>query len=50
MQSNDLKTGIKEECGVFGIFDLSDGDVFKEIYYGLIALQHRGRNKGKNWR
>lgn len=43
MQSNDLKTGIKEECGVFGIFDLSDGDVFKEIYYGLLALQHRGQ-------
>ena len=33
----------KEECGVFGIFDLSGADVAHSIYYGLMALQHRGQ-------
>ncbi len=32
-----------EECGVFGIYDLSGGDVASTIYYGLMALQHRGQ-------
>lgn len=33
----------KEECGVFGIFDLKGGNVAHSIYYGLMALQHRGQ-------
>ena len=34
---------IKEECGVFGIYDFAGGDVASTIYYGLLALQHRGQ-------
>ena len=34
---------VKEECGVFGIFDPEGGDVAHSIYYGLTALQHRGQ-------
>lgn len=36
-------TGIKEECGVFGILDPEGGDISRDIYYGLNALQHRGQ-------
>ncbi len=32
-----------EECGVFGIYDPSGDDVASTIYYGLLALQHRGQ-------
>ena len=35
--------GLHEECGVFGMYDLSGGDVASTIYYGLFALQHRGQ-------
>ncbi len=38
-----LSSGLKEECGVFGIYDLDGGDVSTSIYYGLSALQHRGQ-------
>lgn len=34
---------LKEECGVFGIYDFDGGDVASTIYYGLYALQHRGQ-------
>lgn len=34
---------LREECGVFGVFDLDGGDVSSTIYYGLLALQHRGQ-------
>lgn len=34
---------IKEECGVFGMYDFSGADVATSIYYGLYALQHRGQ-------
>ncbi len=34
---------LREECGVFGIYDLDGGDVASAIYYGLLALQHRGQ-------
>ena len=34
---------IKEECGVFGMYDFDGGDVASTIYYGLLALQHRGQ-------
>ena len=35
--------GLHEECGVFGMYDLSGKDVASSIYYGLFALQHRGQ-------
>lgn len=34
---------LKEECGVFGIYDFDGNDVATSIYYGLFALQHRGQ-------
>lgn len=34
---------LKEECGVFGIYDFDGNDVASTIYYGLFALQHRGQ-------
>lgn len=33
----------KEECGVFGIWCSDDTDAAQLIYYGLVALQHRGQ-------
>ncbi|MCM1045768.1 MAG: amidophosphoribosyltransferase [Candidatus Gastranaerophilales bacterium] len=33
----------REECGVFGVYDFDGGDVASTIYYGLLALQHRGQ-------
>ncbi len=32
-----------EECGVFGVWSSEAIDAAKEIYYGLVALQHRGQ-------
>ena len=37
------ETGVKEECGVFGIYDFDGRDVASPIYYGLFAVQHRGQ-------
>lgn len=34
---------LREECGVFGIYDLDGNPVASQIYYGLFALQHRGQ-------
>lgn len=34
---------LREECGVFGAYDFDGGDVSSTIYYGLLALQHRGQ-------
>ena len=36
-------TGMGEECGVFGAYDMDGGDVAPSVYYGLFALQHRGQ-------
>ena len=36
-------TGLGEECGVFGMYDLDGADVASAIYYGLFSLQHRGQ-------
>lgn len=37
-------SNLHEECGVFGIYDRSgQKDVARTIYYGLLALQHRGQ-------
>ncbi len=34
---------LKEECGVFGIYNNDNLEVGKLTYYGLFALQHRGQ-------
>ena len=34
---------LREECGVFGVYDFDGRDVASTIYYGLLALQHRGQ-------
>lgn len=38
-----VSTGLGEECGVFGAYDMDGHDVATSIYYGLFALQHRGQ-------
>ena len=37
------ETGVREECGVFGIYDFDGNDVAPSVYYGLCSLQHRGQ-------
>ena len=34
---------LHEECGVFGIWSMDDINAAQWIYYGLVALQHRGQ-------
>ena len=34
---------IKEECGVFGIYEPTRTDVVQSTYFALYALQHRGQ-------
>lgn len=34
---------LHEECGVFGVWSTGDIDASQWIYYGLVALQHRGQ-------
>ena len=34
---------VKEECGIFGIYDKDGHDVAREAYLALYALQHRGQ-------
>lgn len=34
---------LHEECGVFGVWDAERLDVAHDIYYGLLAQQHRGQ-------
>lgn len=41
MQEYDEK--LHEECGVFGIWSSGKESISKMLYYGLIALQHRGQ-------
>lgn len=36
-------SGLREECGVFGVFAPVKTDVAAMTYYGLYALQHRGQ-------
>lgn len=38
-----VTTGLGEECGVFGAYDMDGGEVAPTVYYGLFALQHRGQ-------
>ena len=43
-----MSTGLGEECGVFGAYDMDGHDVAPSIYYGLFALQHRGQESCGN--
>ena len=43
MNYEKVTTGMGEECGVFGAYDMEGGSVAPSIYYGLFALQHRGQ-------
>lgn len=36
-------SGLREACGVFGIYEQPGKQVAKDIYFGLCALQHRGQ-------
>ena len=39
-----MSENIKDECGVFGIYDKSRlGNIAQQVYFGLFALQHRGQ-------
>ena len=38
-----VTTGLGEECGVFGAYDMDGGNIAPTVYYGLFALQHRGQ-------
>lgn len=42
--NNCYDTGLREECGVFGIYDLDGADVSPSIYYGLSALRTEDRS------
>ena len=42
--AGDVLDEPREECGVFGMYDFSGSEnVAPAIYYGLLALQHRGQ-------
>lgn len=44
MSDQDIRFGkLKEECGVFGIYNKDRHDVARVTYHGLYALQHRGQ-------
>ncbi|MEA4893387.1 MAG: amidophosphoribosyltransferase [Peptococcaceae bacterium] len=43
MQESLKPEKLREECGVFGIYDQEGGDVAGAAYYALYALQHRGQ-------
>ncbi len=38
-----LSDKLNEECGVFGVYSKSIKDISRMVYFGLIALQHRGQ-------
>ena len=40
---NGMEEKLHEECGIFGVWDAEKYDVANDIYYGLLALQHRGQ-------
>lgn len=44
MQKEQFGFGkLKEECGVFGVYNNDKHDIARLTYYGLYALQHRGQ-------
>ncbi len=34
---------VSEACGVYGIVSLSEVDIFPQLYWGLLSLNHRGQ-------
>lgn len=42
-EQEEVTDKLREECGVFGIYDFDGNEVSSSIYYGLLALQHRGQ-------
>lgn len=42
-EHDGVMSKLHEECGVFGIYDFDGGNVASSVYYGLLALQHRGQ-------
>lgn len=40
---DDCEDRLREECGVFGVYDFDGSDIASTVYYGLLALQHRGQ-------
>ena len=42
-----LSAKLHEECGVFGMYDLSGKDVASSVYYGLFALQQSVIQRGQ---
>lgn len=43
MDFGAMEKTVGENCGVFGMYDISGKNVASTIYYGLYALQHRGQ-------
>ena len=43
---NRVTTGLGEECGVFGAYDMDGNDVAPSIYYGLFASTEGRRAAG----
>lgn len=39
----EIEEKLREECGVIGAYDFDGHDVASTIYYGLLAMQHRGQ-------
>lgn len=39
----DIKDELHEECGVFGVWSPNEKRAAQTVYYGLVALQHRGQ-------
>lgn len=46
--NNCYDTGLREECGVFGIYDLDGADVSPSIYYGLSACSTEDRSPAES--
>ncbi|SHF25965.1 amidophosphoribosyltransferase [Caldanaerobius fijiensis DSM 17918] len=42
-RENQQYNGLKEACGIFGIYDINGHDTARITYYALHALQHRGQ-------
>ncbi|MFV0503088.1 MAG: amidophosphoribosyltransferase [Lachnospirales bacterium] len=40
---NDFNDALKEECGVFGVYNTKNNNAAENIYLGLHSLQHRGQ-------
>jgi len=39
----NIKDDLHEECGVFGVWSPDEMNAADSVYYGLVALQHRGQ-------